>query len=408
MIVPLPATDIAFAMNAVMQGVFCGIWLLGAWVFGDVRRAALHWSAFAGLSTLSFLALIAALHQPVPLPAEYLRALGNLFGVAAMLALHRGVRLFIDAPLPTRAHALAFAVVLVVSWLGLTPARAALRISANSAVLTLIALAIAADLYRYGRDVVRQPHMWLLAVPLVAAAVGFAQRGVRALWGGESIATEMVTDSTVNVVSAIFYMVVALTFHATLLGLVIGRILIDLRYRSRHDALTGLLNRRAMEETLLVQMQRSRRTGEPFTVLMIDLDHFKTVNDRHGHAAGDRALKHTAAALKAELREVDAVGRFGGEEFLIVMPGATVETALPVAERLRQALVIDAAAVDGAPLLLSASIGIAQWREPAEEPSRLLMRADAALYDAKQRGRDCVVVDASDSASIAGFAAAHR
>ena len=72
---------------------------------------------------------------------------------------------------------------------------------------------------------------------------------------------------------------------------------------------------------------------------MLDLDHFKTINDRHGHAAGDRALKHTAAALKAELREVDAVGRFGGEEFLVLMPGATVETALPVADRLRTALV---------------------------------------------------------------------
>jgi diguanylate cyclase (GGDEF)-like protein len=299
-------------------------------------------------------------------------------------------------------------VVLVVSWFGLTPAHAALRISANSAVLALIAIAIAVDLYRYGRDVVRQRHMWLLAVPLVAAAAGFALRGVRALWGEQSIAMEMVTDSTVNVVSAVFYMVVALTFHATLLGLVIGRILIDLRYRSRHDALTGLLNRRAMEEALLAQMQRSRRTGEPFTVLMIDLDHFKTVNDRHGHAAGDRALKHTAAALKAELREVDAIGRFGGEEFLILMPGATVETALPVAERLRAALVIDASALEGATLLLSASIGIAQWREPAEEPSRLLMRADAALYDAKLRGRDCVVVDASDSESVAGFAAARR
>jgi len=404
----LPATDIAFAMNAVMQGVFCAIWLLGSWVFGDVRRAARNWSAFAGLSTLSFLALIAALHQQAALPAESLRALGNLFGVAAMLALHRGVRLFIDAPLPTRAHALAFAVVLVVSWFGLTPAHAALRISANSAVLALIALAVAADLYRYGRDVVRQRHMWLLAVPLVAAALGFAQRGVRALWGGQSIATEMVTDSTLNIVSAVFYMVVALTFHATLLGLVVGRILIDLRYRSRHDGLTGLLNRRAMEETLLAQMQRSRRTGEPFTVLMIDLDHFKTINDRHGHAAGDRALKHTAAALKAELREVDAIGRFGGEEFLILMPGATVETALPVAERLRAALVIDSPTGEGATLLLSASIGVAQWREPAEEPSRLLMRADAALYDAKLRGRDCVVVDASDSGSIAGFAAAHR
>ena len=86
----LSATDIAFAMNALMQGVFCGIWLLGSWVIGDVRRAALHWSAFAGLSTLSFLALIVALREDVPLPAEYLRALGNLFGVAAMLALHRG------------------------------------------------------------------------------------------------------------------------------------------------------------------------------------------------------------------------------------------------------------------------------------------------------------------------------
>ena len=401
MFAPASATDIAFAMNAVMQGVFCAIWLLGSWVFGDVRRSALNWSAFAGLSTLSFSALVVALHQEVPLPAEYLRALGNLFGLAAMLAMHRGIRLFIDAPPPTRAHALAFVIVLVVSWLGLTPANAALRVSVNSAVLTLISLAIAADLYRYGRDVVRQRHTWLLAVPLVAAATGFSLRGVRALWDAQSVATEMTIDSTVNVVSAIFYMVVALTFHATLIGLVVGRILIDLRHRSRHDGLTGLLNRRAMEETLLGQVQRSRRTGEPFTALMLDLDHFKTINDRHGHAAGDRALKHTAAALKAELREVDAVGRFGGEEFLVLMPGATVETALPVAERLRTALVNDAPRFEGATLLVSVSIGIAQWREPAEEPSRLLMRADAALYDAKLRGRDCVVVDASESDSVA-------
>jgi len=408
MVVPFSATDIAFGMNALMQVMFFGIWLLGSWVFGDVRRAALHWSAFSALSALSFLALIVALHQQVPLPAEYLRALGNLFGVAAMLALHRGVRLFIGAALPTGAHALAFVVVLVVAWLGLAPAHGAVRVSVNSAVLALIALAIAADLYRYGRDVVRRRHTWLLVVPLVAAAAGFSLRGGRALWSAQSVATEMIADSTVNVLSAIFYMVVALTFHATLIGLVVGRILIDLRHRSRHDGLTGLLNRRAIEETLLGQMQRSRRTGEPFTVLMLDLDHFKTINDRYGHAAGDRALKHTAAALKAELRELDALGRFGGEEFLVLMPGATVETALPVANRLRTALVTDAPLFEGATLLLSVSIGIAQWREPAEEPSRLLMRADAALYDAKLRGRDCVVVDASDMEYTARMASARR
>jgi diguanylate cyclase (GGDEF)-like protein len=397
----LSATDIAFAMNAVMQGVFCAIWLLGSWVIGDVRRAALHWSAFAGLSTLSFLTLIVALHQPAPLPAEYLRALGNLFGLAAMLALHRGIRLFVDAPLRTGLHVLALAVLLVVSWYGLEPVNAVLRVSVNSAVLTAIAVAIAFDLYRYGRDVVRRGHTWLLVVPIVTAAAGFALRGVRALWQPESVAREMVADSALNVGSAIGYMVIALTFHATLLGLVAGRILTDLRYRSRHDGLTGLLNRRAMEETLLAQMQRSRRTGEPFAVLMLDLDHFKTVNDRHGHATGDRALKHTAAVLKAELREVDAVGRFGGEEFLVLMPGATVETALPVAERLRAALLTGAPRVEGATLLLSASTGIAQWRESDEDTSRLVMRADAALYRAKQRGRDCVVVESSETEPFA-------
>ena len=401
MLAQLSATDIAFAMNAVMQGVFCAIWLLGSWVIGDVRRAALHWSAFAGLSTLSFLTLIVALHQPAPLPAEYLRALGNLFGLAAMLALHRGIRLFVDAPLRTGLHVLALAVLLVVSWYGLEPVNAVLRVSVNSAVLTAIAVAIAFDLYRYGRDVVRRGHTWLLVVPIVTAAAGFALRGVRALWQPESVAREMVADSALNVGSAIGYMVIALTFHATLLGLVAGRILTDLRYRSRHDGLTGLLNRRAMEETLLAQMQRSRRTGEPFAVLMLDLDHFKTVNDRHGHATGDRALKHTAAVLKAELREVDAVGRFGGEEFLVLMPGATVETALPVAERLRAALLTGAPRVEGATLLLSASTGIAQWRESDEDTSRLVMRADAALYRAKQRGRDCVVVESSETEPFA-------
>jgi diguanylate cyclase (GGDEF)-like protein len=401
MLTHLSATDIAFAMNAVMQGLFCGIWLLGCRVMGDVRRAALHWSAFAGLSTLSFVALIVALHQPLVGQAEYLGALANLFGLTAMIALHRGIRLFVDAPLPTRAHALAFVIVLVVSWLGLSPAHAELRVSVNAAVLAAITLGIAADLYPHGRDVVHRWRAWLLVVPLVVAALAFSLRGVRALVRAQSVVPEMITDSTVHVFSAVIYMVIALVFHATLMGLVFGRLLADLRYRSRHDGLTGLLDRRAMEETLLAQVQRSRRTGEPFTVLMLDLDHFKTINDRHGHAVGDSALKHTAAALKAELREVDAVGRFGGEEFLVLMPGATVESARSVAERLRAALATDAPLVEGAALRLSASIGLAQWREPAEEPSGLLMRADAALYRAKLRGRDCVVVQALEPEPVA-------
>jgi diguanylate cyclase (GGDEF)-like protein len=397
MLAPLSATDIAFAMIAVMQGVLCGVWLLGSWVFGDVRRAPLHWAAFAGLSSLGLVAIIAALHLPVPTPAEHLRAFGNLCGVAAMIALHRGMRLFIGAPPPMRAYALALGSAVVAAWLGLSPAHATLRVSVTSAVLTLLALSIAADLYRYGQAVVRLRHAWLLSLPLLAAAAGFSVRGVRALWWPESVATEMIADSALNVGSAIAYMVIALSFHAAAFGLVFGRLLADLRHRSRHDGLTGLLNRRAMEETLIAQMQRSRRTGEPFSVLMLDLDHFKAINDQHGHAEGDRVLKHAAATLKAGVREVDAVGRFGGEEFLVLMPGATVETARPVAERVRATLAGDAPEVDAQPLPLSASIGIAQWREPAEESSGLLMRADAALYLAKLRGRNCVVAEAAET-----------
>jgi diguanylate cyclase (GGDEF)-like protein len=396
MLAHLSATDIAFAMIAVIQGVLCVVWLLGAWVIGDVRRAAQHWAAFAGLSALSFVALVTALHLPVPSPGEELRAVGNLCGIAAMIALHRGIRLFVGGRLPRRAYALAVCAALIASALGLSPAYAALRVSVNSGVLTVVALSMALDLYRYGRDVVRRRHAWMLSLPLLAAAVGFSVRGVRAVWRPESVPTEMIADSALNVGSALAYVVIALAFHAALMGIVFGRLLADLRHRSRHDGLTGLLNRRAIEEALLAQVQRSRRSGEPFAVLMLDLDHFKAINDQHGHAMGDRALKHTAAVLRAEVREIDAVGRFGGEEFLVLMPGATIGTARPVAERLRGALERDMQQADALPMPLSASIGIAQWREPAEEPSRVLMRADAALYAAKTRGRNCVVAETTD------------
>src|SRR5437763_4438353 len=186
MLAPLSATGIAFVMIAVMQGVLCGVWLLGSWVFGDVRRAALHWAAFAGLSALSLVAITAALQLPVPTPAEHLRAVGNLYGVAAMIALHRGMRLFVGTPSPMRAYALALVAALVAAWLGVSPGHGTLRVSVTSAVLTVLALSIAADLYRYGRGVVRLRHPWLLSLPLLAAAAGFSVRGVRALWRPES------------------------------------------------------------------------------------------------------------------------------------------------------------------------------------------------------------------------------
>lgn len=204
-----------------------------------------------------------------------------------------------------------------------------------------------------------------------------------------------------NARAAIVYMVLALGFHATLVSLVVGRLLAELRHKARHDSLTGLLNRRAIEEAIDAQMQRARRTGETHSLLMPDLDHFKSINDSFGHAVGDRVLQHVATILRSSVREIDRVARVGGEEFLVLMPGASLEAARPVAERLCEHLAADPLHLQGMSVNLSASIGIAQWAGPAEEMSPLLVRVDAALYRAKAQGRNRVIASDADSAASA-------
>jgi diguanylate cyclase (GGDEF)-like protein len=396
MLSAMSATDVAFATAGLMQAVLAVVWLLGSWLIGDTRRAAAHWAGFAALSALSFALLTAALHTAPRFSAEVIRAAGNIAGVIALLALHRGIRLFVGRPVGLRAYAIALAIVLLASWLGLSPSGSRIRVVVNSSVLTLLALAMCRDLIGHARDDLHLRWPLALGVPMLFAAFGFAVRAVRALLDPGSVAAQMTRDSALNVGSAFAYIVIALTFHATLMALVAGRFTAQLRHRSRHDGLTGLLDRRAIEEGLQAQIQRSRRTGETFSVLMLDLDHFKAINDRFGHAAGDRALKHVAAILGEVFREVDALARVGGEEFLAMMPGAMLDAAGPVAERVRERLAASPVLLDATPVHLSVSIGMAQWIAPDEESSRLVGRADSALYAAKAQGRDRVVAASAE------------
>ena len=216
--------------------------------------------------------------------------------------LQRGIRHFVGKPLGLRAQGVALVVVLVAAWIGLSPGGGSVRVVLTSGVLALLTLAMARDLVSHARDELH--HRWPIAlgVPVILAAAGFAFRALRALLNPDSVASQMTRDSALNVGSAFGYVVIALAFHATLMALVVARLTAQLRHRSRHDGLTGLLDRRAIEEGLQAQMQRSRRTGETFSVLMLDLDHFKSINDRFGHAAGDRALKHVAVLLEESFR----------------------------------------------------------------------------------------------------------
>jgi diguanylate cyclase (GGDEF)-like protein len=396
MLSSLTPTEVAFVMAGLMQAVPAVLWLIGGWVLGDTRRAAAQWSTYAAVSAVSFVFLVAAMQAREPQAAELLRAAGNIGGVLGLMALQRGIWLFIGRPVTHRGHLLALCAVLLASWIGLDPAAGNVRVSVNSVVQAVLALGMGRDLYRYARQELRLRWPWTLPMPLWLSAAAFASRGLRALLLPGAVTAEMTVSSGLNIGSAFAYVVLSLSFHAMLMALVIIRLVADLQRLSRHDGLTGLLNRRALEETLALQVRHSRRSGEVFCVLMLDADHFKSINDRFGHAAGDMALKHLSTLLRSHMREVDRLARFGGEEFVVLLPGLALGDALPVAERLRQAIAGAPLSHGDTPMALSVSIGIAEWGGTREEPSRLLARVDSALYLAKQRGRDRVASASAD------------
>ncbi|RFU46138.1 sensor domain-containing diguanylate cyclase [Paraburkholderia sp. DHOC27] len=156
---------------------------------------------------------------------------------------------------------------------------------------------------------------------------------------------------------------------------------------ARHDALTGALSRRYFLDLLRREIERTQASGEPLCMAIADLDHFKQINDRFGHAAGDRALEHFVDTCRAELRASDAIGRLGGEEFGILLPVTALETGREVVERLRNRLKAVPSTKLPPSASLSVSIGITEL-SPEDLPERLMSRADLALYAAKSGGRD--------------------
>jgi diguanylate cyclase len=164
-----------------------------------------------------------------------------------------------------------------------------------------------------------------------------------------------------------------------------------IQFLAARDELTGLVNRRQASELLQVEQRRADRHGSSFCIALIDLDHFKQVNDRHGHAAGDEALRRFAAEGALRVRATDTLARWGGEEFLLLLAESGLPLAREGAERLRLALAGMAIEHGGVRLRLTLSAGVVQYR-PGESLVQLLERADAALYRAKAEGRDRVVL----------------
>lgn len=167
------------------------------------------------------------------------------------------------------------------------------------------------------------------------------------------------------------------------------------------DELTGMWNRRHFTKAVRNALERAHRYQEIFSLLMLDIDHFKKINDTHGHAAGDAVLRHFAGLIRQSLRQVDLAGRFGGEEFAVILPHTDLDGAYVIAERLRQCIKNQPAQYNDMEIPLSVSIGVASYHETIKDEDEIFKMADDALYEAKSKGRD-LVVTCKDQCSSSG------
>ena len=170
----------------------------------------------------------------------------------------------------------------------------------------------------------------------------------------------------------------------------------QMRHYAEHDGLTGLWNHRIIVERLRAEVERSRRDGTPLSLVMADIDHFKKINDNFGHLAGDVVLKEISEIFTSAVRTYDWVGRYGGEEFLLILPGSGMQGALARAEQLRQAVQSAQIAAGNTTLEITASFGVASDFPPDCEPETVIQIVDAALYRAKDGGRNCVIAAQMD------------
>lgn len=185
----------------------------------------------------------------------------------------------------------------------------------------------------------------------------------------------------------------------TLTARIAGDVQEELKEQALKDGLTDLWNRRAIFAMLEREVYRAQRNGFPITVVMIDLDHFKTINDTYGHPAGDQVLRESACRLLELMRPYDFAGRYGGEEFLVVLPSCSQHNGVRRAEEFRRAIAAKPVATTAGPVAITCSLGVAAY-EDAMPPEALLHRADEALYQAKHLGRNRVCAGNQDGSMV--------
>lgn len=368
---------------AILLGIMA-LTQLGSWYFGRRLSALLYWAGAFFAAFLSALNFLTRAYQPAIVMVlstqvtQFLTAYLMLMGVRSYMGLK---------PWPVRYGLLIIALlVIVATFFTLIEENPALRIVISS-LLTGTLFALCASTIVKG-DIHQYPARYIFALPCAIHTVFVAVR-IGHIYQADGQVIDLVQGSTIPPFLILESIISLVLMGFANLMLVSETITRELRTLAEIDHLTGTFNRRSFLNLLDKAASAAKRRQTDLSVLLIDLDHFKQVNDSYGHGVGDEVLCHFVAIASSCLRSEDVLGRLGGEEFAALLPGTCMADAQLIAERLRSKVAEHASPSSRGQIPLTISIGIAQCL-PEEEPESTLHRADQAMYRAKESGRNRV------------------
>ena len=391
----MSAAFFILAINVCVAGIFATAFAVVAVTTRSAQSARWMSAAYGVGALYSVLEFALPLHGPVA--AMSVAVFASFLVAEALMVV--GLARYYNVPPPWRVLGLVLLVAVAINVAILDMPRAALLRGllyqgpyAVMQVIMVIVLLRAPPGRRGALDLLLLAlytigAMYFLAKPLLAAAIG-------------SGATEQEYITTSYAAISQASGAVLLVTNGLLMLLVLVRTsLEELTTRSETDALSGLLNRRGFEERAEALLVRAARVGLPMTLVVADLDHFKAINDNHGHDVGDRVIAAFATVFERAVDPRAVLGRLGGEEFAALVPASTLEAGLALAQRVRQEFSADGVSALTPGRRLSVSLGVAQ-HVPGQRLFELMRRADIALYQAKRSGRDRVGVDGAPPAPV--------
>jgi diguanylate cyclase (GGDEF)-like protein len=388
----VPTLWTVFVVNFLALGL---IWAYVARSYPKLE-AARFWTASALTAVLGAIVAVVSREFGWIVPLLF----GGAIILLAICLAGMGVRRFYDRPVSWRSTALitgtTFAVLLGFTFVHDSMLMRVVVYSLGQSVPLVLMIRLLLP----SKDRRTDPGARLAGIVAVLILVMFAVRTIGQLAGVDFVFTHSGPALPVTVLLLMF---LSMSINFGFLLMAVDRLRSEVADLALLDDLTGVGNRRHLLQRLTEECARSERSGEPFSLLVIDLDGFKLINDTHGHAAGDACLQHFTLMAQTRLRPGDMLARTGGDEFCIVLPASTLREGAMIARRILDVCRADAAACVGDEIPISLSIGVAQWsREMGPYPDRLMAAADHALYAAKNDGKNRhAVYDPSPSPPLA-------